>query len=443
MVYEEIADAISDADSSNPINLKLIANATENMKVGSVGDTNPWVINFDLNGKTLTAKDNAAVVSVLSGTLTLKDSGNGGKVTGGKGGMFGAGGGVVVLSKCTFNMEGGIITGNRPNGSGGGVHNSCSFNMKGGSITSNTTGNGGGVYNSTSATFNMTGGSITGNSATYNGGVANYGTMTVGGNARISGNTLSGDSSTSNLFLNTGKIVTIITGTNAPKSGMSIGIITADVPTSDTPVQVSGTNTADYSKYFFSDVSSYKITNINDVVFLRIRTAADDIADSMNNTSAQSGVSAEAYQIRIIVYTTDFGRKAVATISNKVASIVVEDGDKKLVDPFNVTIADPIALIEAGANTAEIRVREKFIVAINIASAMCGKNECHITLDNIYGVITLACDGKIIFSVDLTDIIDTTGKLVFDGKTLKAYDINGYIIDQIIVEHVNDELLAS
>ena len=134
-------------------------------------------VTLDLNGYTVSAYDDTKTVIYISlkqganadtpNTFTIKDSSgnNSGKITGGKGGVN------VNGKYCTFNLEGGTITGNHGASKGGGV------------LVGATT------Y------FKMTGGIITGNSVTgsssansgYGGGVlANYGEITGG---MIYGNT--------------------------------------------------------------------------------------------------------------------------------------------------------------------------------------------------------------------------------------------------------------
>ncbi len=138
----------------------------------------------------------------------------------------------------TFNMYGGEIVNNTStysNGGGGvGLNGYCTFNMYGGTIRNNkniySNGNGaGGVIFSGESIFNMAGGEITGNSATGSksvGGVYNLddGTMTVGGTARITGNTGANDV-VSNVYLPAGKIITV---NKALTDTAKIGVTTAE-----------------------------------------------------------------------------------------------------------------------------------------------------------------------------------------------------------------------
>lgn len=113
--------------------------------------------------------------------------------------------------QSSFKMYGGSIQGNNNTYSytsgecGAAVYcnDSTSFTMYGGTITRNThqNGSGGGVYCGTNSTFTMLGGEIRGNTAALNGGgVLVDGSMTIGGTAKITGNTAGGK--TGNLFLN-------------------------------------------------------------------------------------------------------------------------------------------------------------------------------------------------------------------------------------------------
>ena len=138
----------------------------------------------------------------------------------------------------TFNMYDGEIVNNTStysNGGGGvGLSGYCTFNMYGGTIHNNkniySNGNGaGGVIFSGESIFNMVGGEITGNSATGSnsvGGVYNLddGTMTVGGTARITGNTGANDV-VSNVYLPAGKTLTV---NKALTDTAKIGVTTAE-----------------------------------------------------------------------------------------------------------------------------------------------------------------------------------------------------------------------
>ena len=142
-----------------------------------------WEVNgtvtLDLNGHTVRRSldgltESGYVIKINEGaSLTLEDSGTGGKITGGKNSTAGGGGGVYVY-EGTFIMNGGSITGNRADTSGGGVlvRYSATFIMNGGSITDNISDNngGGGVAVMNKAKFTMNGGSITGNTSRNDGG---------------------------------------------------------------------------------------------------------------------------------------------------------------------------------------------------------------------------------------------------------------------------------
>ena len=227
-----------------------------------------------------------------NGTLTLSS----GTVCGNTAIDFG--GGVYNNGSCTFNMSGGTICGNTSEKGGGGVFNSVdtfsvgTFNMSGGTICGNTARHGGGVHNDgtltlilgtisgnnatdgggvfNDRTFNMSSGTISGNTATQKGGgVYQDGTMTVGGTAKITGNTRSGGTTANNVYLPIGKYITLGTGNSEnkvaiPASGMTIGVTTATSPTENAPVPITTNGTADDVKYFSSDNSSCTVKFNND-----------------------------------------------------------------------------------------------------------------------------------------------------------------------------------
>ncbi|MBP3215647.1 MAG: hypothetical protein J6M58_05385, partial [Clostridium sp.] len=161
-------------------------------------------ITLDLNGHTInrnrTAQESNGHVISLSGTLTLKDSGTGGKITGGNN-YSSEGGAIVVFSGGKLIMQGGTISGNEASqlnnaGGGGGVYvkSGGSFTMSGGSIEDNIAGFGGGVYVASDATFTMSGGSISNNRADRQTNVNSSGAgVYLAGSFTMSGGTISGN----------------------------------------------------------------------------------------------------------------------------------------------------------------------------------------------------------------------------------------------------------
>ena len=182
------------------------------------------------------------------------------------------GGGVYVGDSGKFYMHGGEISGNNASSnsgsSGGGVHiGGGAFTMTGGTISGNSaSNNGGGVHISSGSTFTMTGGSITGNNAGTGGGVyvgsdIGYGNsiLTLSGAVQIKDNVCNGTkgsngnysgSTTSNVYLRSGKTVTI--GTNHLSSNASIGVTTQNPPANEDIAIATGANLDD-KQYFHSD----------------------------------------------------------------------------------------------------------------------------------------------------------------------------------------------
>ena len=179
------------------------------------------------------------------------------------------GGGVYVTPNGMFNMSGSAaITGNT--GTYGGVYVEGTFSMSGGTICGNTESSGGGVYVD-SGTFNMSGSAaITGNTVTGNGGgvyvrgLAKK--MNVSGDVKIENNwkggTLNADTglyekgngSANNLYLDTGKIVTI-DDSDGLSSNARISITTVDKPKNDKNVQIASgaKDGVDYTQIFTPD----------------------------------------------------------------------------------------------------------------------------------------------------------------------------------------------
>lgn len=151
-------------------------------------------VTIDLNGNTLIGNGLGSVIRV-SGKLTILDSGNGGKITGGfkkytdtwVNNVEHDGGGIFVDTDAEVILESGSITENDAwNGGGVYVNGGGSFTMNGGEISNNRTlrpyhGGGGGIYvlndeKKGTGKFVMNDGVIKGNT-----------TLTQGGGAFIDG----------------------------------------------------------------------------------------------------------------------------------------------------------------------------------------------------------------------------------------------------------------
>ena len=152
-------------------------------------------VTIDLNGHTLTRmgaegdKRNGQVIWVEAGaSLTIQDSGTGGRITGGY--AYNGGG---IWNDGTLRITGGILSGNRTEDENG------------------DKGRGGGIYNNSGATFIMTGGKISGNNGYSAGGVFNYGTMTIEGGSIADNKTLhydgGGIANHGTLILNGGSVI--------------------------------------------------------------------------------------------------------------------------------------------------------------------------------------------------------------------------------------------
>ena len=171
-------------------------------------------------------------------------------------------------------MYGGKISGNVRVSYGGGVFSTGTFSMYGGEISGNSAlFLGGGVYVA-DGTFKMYGGKIVGNTNNEGGGITiNNGRFIVGGDAVISGNTYNG--AENNVYLKEGQTIELDGST--PLSGSAnIGVTTDAAPTAGNPVNITGTNSADYSQYFHSDNADYVIKNgDNNEVQLAVKASPD------------------------------------------------------------------------------------------------------------------------------------------------------------------------
>ena len=198
---------------------------------------------IDLNGHTidrgLSASANISDFILNQGTLTIKDSGSTGKLTGGYAEQGG-----VVENTGTLTIEGGSFVENRARLEGGAVFNgvNATLTVTGGKFMKNATetngggafvnkgtmsfsggtisGNiaktdGGGIYNADNATLTFTGGTVTGNCAGgYNsngdfegkaGGIYNN----ASGTLKMKGSPVIKDNANGNLWLGGDSVITV------------------------------------------------------------------------------------------------------------------------------------------------------------------------------------------------------------------------------------------
>ena len=236
--YGNLTSAVAYANSLPSGTAYILLNQDESLSESLVfGNGKNTVLN--LNGHSISmiqvvgGTNQADRILTVKGNLTLEDtsSGSAGKITKGQGGG-------VLVDGGSLTMESGSIAGNTADsGSGVLVKNSGSFTMNGGSITDNTaSGNGGGVLAS--------------------------GAVTVGGTAKITDNHAGSgtDLPVSNVYVSSTQTIGVSTETPLA-TGASIGVNTKIAPTAGTPVNITGINENNVSKYFKSDNNYYSVQN--------------------------------------------------------------------------------------------------------------------------------------------------------------------------------------
>ncbi len=184
-----------------------------------------WKVSADitlcLNGKTITSSYFGAAILVVHDTER---------------GTYGN----LAITDCGSGDSTGTIA-HTAGKVGEGINNQNTLTIWGGQITGNSGNVGAGVYNGTDSTFSMYGGQITGNSGA---GVYNSGTLVVGGDARITGNTENG--AASNVYLINEKPIEVANGEKPLSAIAKIGI-TAQKPDSGDNVVNGSTDTSVFS----------------------------------------------------------------------------------------------------------------------------------------------------------------------------------------------------
>ena len=198
---------------------------SENVTLSTAWEAPNRDIMLCLNGKSITAPNDASAITVGTGsTFTLMDCGKG-KISGGSSGIAVTGG--------TFNLHSGVISGNTT----GVLLDSGTCTLKGGSITQNTTG-------------------------------VDYldGTLTLSGGAKVIENQGGEESKTKNILLHTGK--TLSFGKLDANARFGISVENLDSP--EAPIPVTDANGGKYFNNLFpDDALANELYRENNVVLLR------------------------------------------------------------------------------------------------------------------------------------------------------------------------------
>ncbi len=193
-------------------------------------------------------------VFVNGGTFTMENSTISDNQSGG------SGGGVYVGGYASFTMTKSTVSGNTSYVHGGGVYvqGNASFTMSKSTISGNTSGltgtnqEGGGVYFTGAGDLAIYDSTISGNRSYSDGGGVRFSgnKFTIGGATVIAGNTRN-NMAKSNVYLVTGKNITLGTGGFAPTTAMNVGV---DAQENTTPRMFIDTGASEAVKsYFFAD----------------------------------------------------------------------------------------------------------------------------------------------------------------------------------------------
>ena len=199
-----LEDVVLKGVSSNSSALVAVSGGTVTMQTGSE-------ITGNTNTSSSTSTNTGGAVTMTSGIFNL----NGGKIhSNTRTSSYGDGGGVAITGG-TFNLNSGEISNNQAQMHGGGVYlrgTGAVLNMSGGSISNNrglNSGEGGGGIWMMSGTFNITGGVMSGNTTAGRGGAVYVysGTFTKTGSSIIYGNNEGTNSNTANAATTPGHAV--------------------------------------------------------------------------------------------------------------------------------------------------------------------------------------------------------------------------------------------
>jgi hypothetical protein len=274
--YHELDTAVAayNASTVNTKVLKLLVNIDDIKKTTEFTQTGT----FDLNGmmfKASTTSNNFPVITVASGTLTIKDSNYGSTHTASLAAATGAVDDSVYIT-------GGLITGGKnTSGNGGGVlvKDGATLKIESGNIAGNQAANGAGVYLESGATLNAVGGRIVGNVAlgsTAAGGgvyVAEGATIKIESAPTIAENFVTTDSTVS--------ATSTLTNSNVQLIGSS-KITVSGALTEQALVGVSMANTSQYSDSTTVFTSGYTTAFGTASVVIPSAVFTSDYSDTTN-----------------------------------------------------------------------------------------------------------------------------------------------------------------
>ncbi|MCD8116203.1 MAG: InlB B-repeat-containing protein [Oscillospiraceae bacterium] len=229
---------------------------------------------FTMTGGSVSGNTGSNCGGVYIASGTAKISGNA-SITGNTASALG--GGLYISGSSVVTLSGNATVSNnfagKTTGQGGGVYiYSGTLILSGNaSVTGNTAGtttggHGGGVFIKAGTLTMSDNASITGNSAgTYGGGIylsAAATTLKLSGSVRVTGNTLLKDNYANNVQVRSGSSKGTINLTAELTEGANVGVTMGDVPTEDTVVQITSTESGTIyynasATYFNSDAEGY------------------------------------------------------------------------------------------------------------------------------------------------------------------------------------------
>ncbi|MCC8160280.1 MAG: dockerin type I domain-containing protein, partial [Oscillospiraceae bacterium] len=331
-----------------------------------------------------------------------------------------SGGGVYLDSGKTFNLTGGTVDGNTATTSGGGVYvySKGTFNMTGGEVSNNTAASsGGGVYNE--GTLSITNSTVTKNTAeTYGGGIYAGNGFTISGLVDITENTVNGEAN--NAYLSSGKVITV---DGTPDDATMVGVTTANPPTEDSYVNVTGENSGDYTEYFSSDGNYFVLNSSANQVQLAVITSGIYVQ--------YEKISGNTWNINLV------GGGTSSIIYRFLAAQL-----KFAID--NPDIAYTIKPV-SGINLTE----NNGVYEFNLSNSTASGTEKAITAHSItIGTVTFAGVGDFEFGVDETYEDNEAQTAVYnsvDNNLIRTYyvpDVSGTIDSELYIDDVITDTLS-
>ena len=358
------------------------------------------------------------------------------------------GGGVYVGEGTTFTMEGGTISNNKAfatssnrRGEGGGVYVYGSLSMSGGEISGNSAANNGGGVCAMGKLI-MSGGTIGGtgegkaNTAGDNGGgvcmftsgMSSTSACIVSGNVTIIGNKKSSDGTANNVYLPSGKTITI---GGALTGGAQIGVTPSSWPTGTATKKIATQATDGDQNYVKSDDNAYEVKYDNGNLVLglkgsnpqpgKVDAGVKITAENANDKAPTEVVYGDTFMLGTTLKSTGSSGTGKWTWSSNDDSVLKVTGSGSAATVKALKVGTATITVTYESDTTEGNARAT--ITVNQRQISVKVDDKEMTVGGALPTFTVTY-GNFAFDDTADTVLETkTPSTAADGKTAGSFDI--------------------